>query len=98
MSKTVQSQTIYINIPTTSRYTKSSSNNMAVVEVTIPSGFEPDMETIGNIRNLQRTEQLGKNLVFYFSSVSTDSRIYDNLPALFYFWRNILLDNVSTSQ
>ncbi|XP_046553016.1 CD109 antigen-like [Haliotis rubra] len=52
-------------------YTKSRTNNMAVVEITVPSGFEPDMESLNDIRNLQRSELLGKNFVFYFSHLES---------------------------
>ncbi|XP_067663527.1 CD109 antigen-like [Haliotis asinina] len=50
-------------------YSKSRTSNMAVVEVTVPSGFEPDMESVYVTRKLQRSELLGKTLVFYFNEL-----------------------------
>ncbi|XP_071088566.1 CD109 antigen-like [Haliotis cracherodii] len=50
-------------------YSKERTSNMAVVEITIPSGFEPDMESIYISRKLQRSELLGKTLVFYFNQI-----------------------------
>ena len=42
---------------------------MVVQEVGIPSGFAPDMTSVGNVAGIKRTEQKGRFLNIYFEKV-----------------------------
>ncbi len=45
---------------------------MTVMEISIPTGFEPDVSSIGNIVGLKRIERRGRKVVVYFDKVSED--------------------------
>ncbi len=51
------------------RWRKQGASGMAVMEISIPSGFEPDMTAIGNVAGIKRTERRGRNVVVYFNEV-----------------------------
>ena len=42
---------------------------MVVQEVGIPSGFTPDMTSIGNVAGIKRSEQRGRYVDIYFDKV-----------------------------
>jgi hypothetical protein len=49
---------------------------MVVQEVGIPSGFAPDMSSVGNVAGIKRAEQRGRYLDIYFEKASSVIDIY----------------------
>ncbi|PVD34996.1 hypothetical protein C0Q70_06277 [Pomacea canaliculata] len=54
------------------RYRLAGESGMVVQEVGIPSGFAPDVTSIGNVAGLKRVEQRGRFLDVYIDRVSDD--------------------------
>ena len=44
-------------------------SGMVVQEVGIPSGFAPDMTSVGNVAGIKKAEQRGRFLDIYFDQV-----------------------------
>lgn len=49
---------------------------MVVQEVGIPSGFAPDMSSVGNVAGLKLVEQRGRFVDVYFDTVSMESKFF----------------------
>ncbi|XP_046569083.1 LOW QUALITY PROTEIN: CD109 antigen-like [Haliotis rubra] len=64
---------------TCTKWLKEGSSGMTVMEISIPSGFDPDMTSIGNIAGLKRFERRGRNVVVYFDEIGTTSICFDIL-------------------
>ncbi|XP_048243994.1 CD109 antigen-like [Haliotis rufescens] len=64
---------------TCTKWLKKGSSGMAVMEISIPSGFDPDMTSIGNVAGLKRVERRGRNVVVYFDEIGTTSICFDVL-------------------
>ncbi|XP_046569097.1 CD109 antigen-like [Haliotis rubra] len=64
---------------TCTKWLKEGSSGMTVIEVSIPSGFDPDMTSMGNVAGLKRFERRGRNVVVYFDEIGTTSICFDIL-------------------
>ncbi|XP_046569084.1 CD109 antigen-like isoform X2 [Haliotis rubra] len=64
---------------TCTKWLKKGSSGMTVMEISIPSGFDPDMTSIGNVAGLKRVERRGRNVVVYFDEIGTTSICFDIL-------------------
>lgn len=53
------------------RWRLAGDSGMVIQQVGIPSGFAPDMSSIGNVAGLKRVEQRGRVLDVYFDKVRT---------------------------
>ncbi|RUS78587.1 hypothetical protein EGW08_013655 [Elysia chlorotica] len=49
---------------------------MVVQEIGIPSGFNPDLSTLGTVAGLQRSERRGNTIAVYFDKISKSSLCY----------------------
>ncbi|XP_025086986.1 CD109 antigen-like [Pomacea canaliculata] len=58
------------------RYRLAGESGMVVQEVGIPSGFAPDVTSIGNVAGLKRVEQRGRFLDVYIDRVERNSMCY----------------------
>ncbi|XP_025086885.1 CD109 antigen-like [Pomacea canaliculata] len=58
------------------RWLSAGESGMVVQEVGIPSGFAPDMTSIGNVAGLKRVEQRGRFLDVYIDKVTKNSLCY----------------------
>ncbi|KAL5012796.1 hypothetical protein ScPMuIL_011347 [Solemya velum] len=71
---TVVEETINkIVVQTCTRYTKTGSSGMAIVELGIPSGFDADEKSVSNATDVIRTEVKEQKLVLYFNQISSNS-------------------------
>ncbi|XP_041357546.1 CD109 antigen-like [Gigantopelta aegis] len=52
-------------------------SGMAVQEIGIPSGFEPDVSSIGDVAGIKRVERRGRNVVVYFDEIGPTSVCFD---------------------
>ncbi|XP_046369854.2 CD109 antigen-like [Haliotis rufescens] len=64
---------------TCTKWLKDGSSGMTVMEISIPSGFDPDMTSVGNVAGLKRLERRGRNVVVYFDEIGTTSICFDIL-------------------
>ncbi|XP_046569079.1 CD109 antigen-like [Haliotis rubra] len=64
---------------TCTKWLKEGSSGMTVMEISIPSGFDPDMTSMGNVAGLKRFERRGTNVVVYFDEIGTTSICFDIL-------------------
>lgn len=46
---------------------------MAVQEIGIPTGFDADVESIGQVAGLKKIEQENRKVIIYFDEVSSQS-------------------------
>ncbi|KAL5011374.1 hypothetical protein ScPMuIL_009925 [Solemya velum] len=60
-----------IVLKTCTRYTKSGSSGMAIVELGIPSGFDADENSITDNTSVMKTELKDQKLVLYFSQFNS---------------------------
>lgn len=58
------------------RWLLAGDSGMVVQEVGIPSGFAPDMSSVGNVAGIKRVEQKGRFLDVYFEKISKNSVCY----------------------
>ncbi|KAK7463204.1 hypothetical protein BaRGS_00038213 [Batillaria attramentaria] len=58
------------------RWLLPGDSGMVVQEVGIPSGFAPDMSSVGNVAGVKRVEQKGRFLDVYFEKISKNSICY----------------------
>ncbi|XP_064609434.1 CD109 antigen-like [Liolophura sinensis] len=61
-------------LETCATYTRNSTSGMVVQETGIPTGFQPDIESIGKVRGLKRTELLDRKVALYFDQVTSNPR------------------------
>ncbi|XP_046569098.1 CD109 antigen-like [Haliotis rubra] len=64
---------------TCTKWLKEGSSGMTVMEISIPSGFDPDMTSMGNVAGLKRFERRGRIVVVYFDEIGTTSICFDIL-------------------
>ncbi|VDI68689.1 Hypothetical predicted protein [Mytilus galloprovincialis] len=71
VSVSIQEETIdLIETKTCTRWNRGGTSGMAVQEIGIPTGFEPNTNEIGSVRNLKRIEKDKRKVVLYFDEVS----------------------------
>ncbi|BFZ14934.1 hypothetical protein BsWGS_17971 [Bradybaena similaris] len=64
------------NLLICTRWLWSRESGMVVQTISVPSGFSPDMESLGNIAGLRRTERRGNTVNVYFDRIGTTSVCY----------------------
>ncbi|KAK7096877.1 hypothetical protein V1264_003921 [Littorina saxatilis] len=58
------------------RWLLPGESGMVVQEVGIPSGFAPDMTSVGHVAGIKRSEQKGRYLDIYFDKITKNSLCY----------------------
>ncbi|OWF38489.1 CD109 antigen-like [Mizuhopecten yessoensis] len=60
-----------LKVRSCTKWLKTGASGMAVQEVGVPTGFAPDLESIGKIATLKKTEMENRKVILYFDEITT---------------------------
>ncbi|KAL3880815.1 hypothetical protein ACJMK2_033022, partial [Sinanodonta woodiana] len=61
----------FLTVKTCTTWLKEGASGMAVQEFGVPTGFEADLESIGTVLGLKKTETQNRKVILYFDEIST---------------------------
>jgi CD109 antigen len=64
------------NLMVCTKYLWDVDSGMVVQAISIPSGFTPDLNSLGNVAGLKKSERKGQNLNVYFDKIGKTSICY----------------------
>ncbi|CAL1532269.1 unnamed protein product [Lymnaea stagnalis] len=64
------------NLMICTKWLLKKETGMVVQEISIPSGFQPDLSTLGNVAGLKRSERKGGVVAIYFDKIGSSSLCY----------------------
>nr|ADA77516.1 thioester-containing protein-E [Azumapecten farreri] len=69
---TIMEETINsLKVRSCTKWLKTGASGMTVQEVGVPTGFAPDVESIGKIATLKKTETENRKVILYFDEITT---------------------------
>ncbi|XP_021378251.1 CD109 antigen-like isoform X3 [Mizuhopecten yessoensis] len=60
-----------LKVRSCTKWLKTGASGMAVQEVGVPTGFAPDVESIGKMATLKKTETENRKVILYFDEITT---------------------------